>query len=365
MAAAVLVFLPQLDSFRASVSENLALPPAYLAVGVFAASFAIILVLAQKLHHTLTKPIKEIADACASGQLVIPRSAAQTREIRIIKEYLRQVQDRADNRAEQIQRMERELIATRRERDRSFRRLEEYEDLLASYKRIYSELDIDNKALRKELSELHAKNEILRQEIKGLKKQQGSLSLEFLNELILNSQEISELSQEITKQWERRSLSSIRDSLLAISEKCEAQKASIENVLSQESNREPTAFPIRDDLQKILDSERAGRFELQMNDDELLISSGQNEQALTFLRSFSRLLSEQVAQGRLAIDVENQETPSPFLSLTVQTENFIGEAITPETVSELARQHGVHTDAIDTSDNKLRLSLPLQQLQSR
>lgn len=344
--------------------EPLSLDPLVFALIVFAVAIVFIALLARTLHRKLTKPIREVANSCASGHLPALNSPALTREIRIITEYLRQIQDRADSRADQIQRMERELIATRRERDRSFRKLEEYEDLLASYNRIRSELDIDNRSLRKEAKELHLQNEVYRQEAKSLRKHSETLPTEFLKELRLNSQQISELSLDIAKQWEGRSLSSNRESLIAISEKCEAQKASIENALSENADEPRGSFPIQDDIRNILNPQHSGRFELQMHKDPRIISNGRNEKTLTFLKSFSRMLSEQVDHGKLDIDIEGRESQYPSLSLTVQTEEFIGETITPESVSELARSHGVQTDAIDSSDNKLRFTLPLQQFQA-
>lgn len=366
-AAIVLTTLPQLQPYRASISSALGMPVQYFAPLVYTIAMITIALMAGNLHGRLSKPIREIADQCASGQLANPRSNSSTRETRVIKEYIRQIQDRADQRADQIQRMETEIIATRRERDRAFRKLEEYEDLLASYNRIRTELEIDNKAYRKDNQALNENVDALRQELRSLKKRPDYASVDFLNELMLMANQISNLSCEIAAQWEKRSLSSIRESLYTISERCEQQKSSIEFALSERdkaAKEDIATFPVERDLQRILEQEQTSDIELLVTDEQHLIERTPDQRTLSFLKGFTQLVSHEIEHGKLAIRIEEPESPRPSLSLTLQTEEELGPKISHDSLSELAKQHGVETDAIDASGNKLRLSFPLPLLQA-
>ncbi|MBK1877775.1 hypothetical protein [Pelagicoccus mobilis] len=146
-----------LQPLRIALSSTLGLPTELLWLLASVVNAVVLIVLFKQLHLQLTKPIKHIADQCLEGQVTDLPGSNPLRETRIIREFIRKTQDRAEHRREQISSIEAELAELRKERARSGRKLEELEDLVAAYARIRSELTYDNTNLRRELKDLGAK----------------------------------------------------------------------------------------------------------------------------------------------------------------------------------------------------------------
>lgn len=171
--ACAAIFLDILEPYRVAFASTLGLPEEFLRIFIGVASLLLVLSLVSKLHTKLTQPLKALADECVAGSLKTETGESSTRELRLIRDYNRQIQDRATRRAEQISRMEAEIFATRKERDRSLRKIEEFEDLIASYGRIRKELSYDNTILRRENTELG-------EEVKSLQNQLRSSPARFI-----------------------------------------------------------------------------------------------------------------------------------------------------------------------------------------
>ncbi len=138
------------------------MPPEYFWILGSVITLVILSLLLSALHARLTKPIKDLCNQCKLGLVTETFASKQFSEVKTIREYIRLTQDRAETRAGQIEKMETELFSTRKERDRSFRKVEEFEDLVASYVRIRAELNIDNSSLRRENQRLNEQIDALR-----------------------------------------------------------------------------------------------------------------------------------------------------------------------------------------------------------
>lgn len=146
-----------LHSIRVALSSTLGLPSKYLWVLASLVNAVVLIVLFKQLHLRLTKPIKQIADQCLEGHVSDVVISNPLRETRIIRDFIRKNQDRAEHRGQELRSIESELAELRKDQSLSNRKLEELEDLVAAYARIRSELAYDNTNLRKELKELGEK----------------------------------------------------------------------------------------------------------------------------------------------------------------------------------------------------------------
>lgn len=148
--------LDVMQPWREALGQTLGLPEKHLWILGCSISGILLTLLFTRTHGRLTAPFKSIADQCREGKLAPSLLSEQTREARIIRDYIYQIQDRADNRAIQLQEIEAELKNLRKERARNQRSIEEFEDLIAAYARIRSELTYDNALLRREIKKLES-----------------------------------------------------------------------------------------------------------------------------------------------------------------------------------------------------------------
>ncbi|EDY83520.1 hypothetical protein VDG1235_3147 [Verrucomicrobiia bacterium DG1235] len=229
--------IESLSPYREALAAVLGLPSEHIWILGGTISIVALVLLFKHLHTQLTEPLENISSQCAHGNLDELYSSSQTREIRIIREYIRQNQERAEQRAAQITRMENELYATRKERDKSFSKLEEYEDLVSNYGRIRKELSEDNTKLRHE-------NLSLKEQVETSGKQAaqahetGSANLNtLLDELRSNSQEIRDVMSQLVANWDEHSLVTLRSVLNEIAKKSEAQLDQIKAIDSSRSQK--------------------------------------------------------------------------------------------------------------------------------
>lgn len=157
--------LTSLQPYRSAVATTLHLPAYHLWILGAALSSIIFLLIVRHLHAQLSETLETVSNQCANGHLATSTITPATREIRIIRDYIRQCQERVDQRAAQIKRMETDIYATREERDLALDRIGEAEDLLASYLRIREELNLDNTKLRHEILDLREQIDALEQQL--------------------------------------------------------------------------------------------------------------------------------------------------------------------------------------------------------
>lgn len=151
------------NPFREALSSRLGIGSLPLDAAVAGAALTILLALSLRLSAKLGAPIEKLAAQCSEGRLEITSNGSQARELRIIRDFILKNQERAEHRARLLTRLESNLSTSKKDCERSARKVEELEDLIASYGRIRSELNYEIEILRQENSKQAAKIEALQQ----------------------------------------------------------------------------------------------------------------------------------------------------------------------------------------------------------
>lgn len=151
--------------FREALSSQLRISSLPLDAAIAGVAFAILVILSVRLRTKLSQPIEKIADQCSEGRLEISSDRSQTRELRIIRDFILKNQERAEHRASLLTRLESSLSTSKKDYERSARKVEELEDLISSYGRIRSELNYEIELLRQENGKQAAKIEALEQKL--------------------------------------------------------------------------------------------------------------------------------------------------------------------------------------------------------
>lgn len=154
LATSLFVSLELLQPWREALGQTLGFPEKYLWILGLVISGVALILLHKQVHNRLTLPFKCLAEQCRDGKLTPSFGSEQTKEARIVRDFILQVQGRADHRAIQLKSIESELKTLRAEGARSQRSIEELQDLVAAYSRIRSELTYDNTVLRREIKQL-------------------------------------------------------------------------------------------------------------------------------------------------------------------------------------------------------------------
>ncbi len=158
------VAIPALSPFRSAISTSLGLTESQFWILFAPLSFCALLILSLRVRTNLSEPIESFAEQCSLGNLSTDPSQILPRELRIVRNYLHQSHERANDRAHQISQMEEELHKTRKASERSIRKIEELEDIISSYSRIRKELSYDISLLRQENKNQNAKIQSLKTE---------------------------------------------------------------------------------------------------------------------------------------------------------------------------------------------------------
>ncbi|MBD5780819.1 hypothetical protein IEN85_15065 [Pelagicoccus sp. NFK12] len=144
------MLLEPLRPYRDALSNTLGLPPQLLWILVAPVSLSLLFALTVQLKKKLCAPAQSLSEQCALGAVAPDTAYGQLKELRIIRDFVCLTQERANNRADQISRMEEELHTARKTVERHLRKIEELEDLVHSYGRIRNELNYDLGLLRQE-----------------------------------------------------------------------------------------------------------------------------------------------------------------------------------------------------------------------
>ncbi len=163
------MMLSSLAPYRAALSTTLGLAENQLWILVAPLAISTLLALSIRLRAKLSEPLETFSEQCSLGSVAIESNQTQSRELRIIRSFMRLCQDRAQERAQQVSKMEEELFATRKTNERKLRKIEELEDLIASYGRIRKELNYDISLLRQENRDQDLKIRSLQDELSDLR----------------------------------------------------------------------------------------------------------------------------------------------------------------------------------------------------
>lgn len=151
--------------YREALSSRLGTSSLALDAAVAGVALAILIILSTRMRARLAQPIEKLAEQCSEGRLEISSNRFQARELRIIRDYILKTQERAEHRAHLVTRLENSLSASKKDTERNARKMEELEDLIASYGRIRTELSYEIDILRQENSKQTAKIEALQQKL--------------------------------------------------------------------------------------------------------------------------------------------------------------------------------------------------------
>ncbi len=161
--------LNTLAPYRAALSTTLGLAENQLWVLATPLAISTLLALSIRVREKLSQPLETFSEQCSLGSVAIESNQTQPRELRVIRAFMRLCQDRAQERAYEISKMEEELFATRKANERKLRKIEELEDLIASYGRIRKELNYDISMLRQENRDQDIKIKSLQDELSELR----------------------------------------------------------------------------------------------------------------------------------------------------------------------------------------------------
>ena len=394
---ALLLGIPSLDAYRLAFANTLGLDPQNLWLLIGACMLGITLFSIGRIGQLLGEPMRDISEQCKNNQPYNLQHDYSCVEEKLIRDYLVQLQARAQNASARLERAESELLSTRKERDRAVVKKDETEDLLAVYARIRQELSIDNATLRSEKEslaealtaerrnkvgvEVEKRTEEIYEQVERAMNNAAIRSLwlpRFVNELRTPINIIHGLAHRMVKSWDQTTLEHLRQSAQEIHFQSEVQLERLRALPVQESDDEsnsgetlpawapaeelppaPTvAERLNNSLQDIFetDGHNGLSFSLAVTDDAPEIPP--DDRSVALLRGICHFVRNEAESGRVEVTIDGDDEGQPVFEVDIEGTQREGKPLSKEAVEELAQRHGVEAEMRYGEDAALSIRFP-------